>query len=173
APACDLVRHPRVRALRPEVRAVAPLPRPVGELRERGPSDAAGRRARLALALEPADRALVRFLATNAACPALLLPAVLGIGWRDARRRLARLEEDGLVRAIGVTEVGSAARRARLLELTVDGLALAAADLGPTAELAWRAHGLSGGGPDAPVGLRGRWLAQLGHTLAVRGFAAA
>src|SRR5262249_14575324 len=118
ASASDLARRPRLPALRAEVRPVALLPRPIGRLAERGPTDTAGRRARLALTLAPADRALMRFLAVNAVCPALLLPGVLGIGWRDARRRLARLEADGLVCPIGVDEVGSLGGRARLLELT-------------------------------------------------------
>ncbi len=70
----------------------------------------------------------------------------------------------GLLRLVGADEIGDLAKR-ELVELTLDGLKLVAAQQGLTLATAVPTGGLAGGGPEHPVGTRPALVKRLAHTL--------
>lgn len=163
-PASELRRSLSVAALQPR-RSSSPLPHFVGDAfapPERvGPTDGLGR---VALLVSPTDRELLALVGRH---PFLTLDRIATVlGWRRtaARCRRDRLVEMGLMRLGGDDEVGEHAAR-ELVELTVRGMRLLAAQQGLSLGRAIACHGLTGGGPDEPVGARQALLANLAHTL--------
>jgi len=126
------------------------------------PADSLGR---VALGLGAADRALLDLIGRHPFLPLGRLAQVRGWDLRWARERRDRLIGLGLMRLVEACEVGAEAAASELVELTADGLALAAAQHGLSLGRAVRHLGLAGGGPERPIGARRRLLASLAHTL--------
>ncbi len=153
---------------------LAPLPRLVGP-----PLDAArdvplrlspGRVPRLAdlgaaaLALAPADWRVLDLLGCHPFLSPDDLAVLLDWGRAWARHRRNALVARGLVRRVGVGEIGAALARDDPSELTAAGLALLAARQGLPLARAVALNGLAGGGPVCPIGARSRLLQHPAHT---------
>jgi hypothetical protein len=142
-----------------------PLPRPVGDsLEVSSKSATVDRLGRVALALSPADHSLLDLVACHPFLPREHLATVLG--WEDERVRVQRnrLIARGLMRLVGADEAGRHAVR-ELVEATLDGLELVAAQRGLSLAVAVRELGLAGGGLEYPIGARRKLLQHLPHTL--------
>jgi len=118
----------------------------------------------VALTLSPADRLLLDLVACHPFLPREHLATVLD--WTDERVRVRRnrLIARGLMRLVAADEAGKQAMR-ELVEVTVEGLELVAAQRGLTLSVAVREIGLTGGGPEQPLGARRKLLQHLPHTL--------
>jgi hypothetical protein len=159
-----LIQHIRWQPLRRR-QASRPLPRPVGDALVVSPrSTAADGLGHVALTLPPADRMLLDLVACHAFLPREHLATVLG--WEDERVRVRRnrLIARALMRLVGTDEAGKHAML-ELVELTVEGLELVAAQRGLSLAVAVRELGLAGGGPEQPIGSRRKLLQHLAHTL--------
>jgi hypothetical protein len=164
-PAEGLVQRAQVRRER-RARRAGPLPRLVGDaLHPPTPRHAPEGLGRVALDLSAADRALLELIGRHPFLTPDRLATVLGWSNEAVRRRLRRLLDESLVRTLGPGELGEAAAGLELVELTVDGLALVAAQQGLPLGAAIRANGLAGGGPERPLGARRKLTMQLAHTL--------
>ena len=142
------------------------LPELVGDaLAPLGPSSAIDSLGRVALGLAPADRALLDLIGRHPFLPLERLARVHGWDLRWARERRNRLIGLGLMRLVEACEVSAEAAASELVELTADGLALVAAQLGLSLGRAVRHLGLAGGGPEQSMGVRRRLLVSLAHTL--------
>jgi hypothetical protein len=97
------------------------------------------------------------------------LTSVLAVEVLTVRRRRNKLISNGLLRLVGLDEIGSARSGDELLEVTVAGLALVAAHHRSTATAAVRYLGLAGGGPEYPIGQRTSLIRQIEHTYGVNG----
>src|SRR5438105_6479500 len=88
-------------------------------------------------------------------------------GRSGGRGRGAELVKRGLARVVEPAELPNILQRGKrdLVELTVEGLRMLAAYLGLSLALAVRHHGLVGGGPRTPIGLRRALMTNLTHTL--------
>lgn len=144
-----------------------PLPQPVGHSLIPGTSSrstVADGLGRVALSLPPSDRLLLDLVACHPFLSREHLATVLG--WEDERVRCRRnrLLANGLMRLVGADEVGTQATR-ELVEVTVEGLELVAAQRGLSLAVAVRELGLAGGGPEQPIGARRKLLQHLQHTL--------
>jgi len=142
-----------------------PLPRPVGGAFAASPqSTATDGLGRIALTFSPADRSLLDLVACHPFLSREHLATVLG--WEDERVRVRRnqLIGRGLMRLVGAEEAGKHAMR-ELVEATVEGLELVAAQRGLSLSVAVRELGLAGGGPEQPIGARRKLLQHLPHTL--------
>jgi hypothetical protein len=142
-----------------------PLPRPVGDaLAASARSTVAEGLGRIALTLSPADRSLLDLVACHPFLPRERLSTVLG--WQDERVRVRRnrLIARGLMRLVGADEAENHALQ-ELVEATVEGLELVAAQRDLSLAVAVRELGLTGGGPEQPIGARRKLLQHLPHTL--------
>lgn len=143
-----------------------PLPRFVGNaLKASLALTATNSLGLVALTVTPKEHELLELVGRHP----FLTPGQLAIvlGWQVAslQRRHHRLIALGLLRLLEVEEIGEEAARARA-ELTVEGLQLVAAHLDLSLPVAVRKLGLTGGGPDQPLGPRCALLRTLTHTLA-------
>ena len=84
--------------------------------------------------------------------------------YQDLRERLKRMIQLGFVRHVEPGET-RAPTDAELIELTVDGVELVAAQQGLSIAQAIRHNGLVGGGPQQEIGARHLLLRNLQHTL--------
>ncbi|WP_040669307.1 replication-relaxation family protein, partial [Nitrolancea hollandica] len=124
---------------------------------------------RVALHLTATDRRLLDLVGRHPFLTPDRLAVVLGWKRQWVRRRRNRLIALGLLRLVGSAEIGDAAGSLELVELTLAGLELVAAQQGLSMPRAVRLNGLVGGGPATPVGARRVLLRNLAHTLAVDG----
>jgi Replication-relaxation len=116
--------------------------------------------------LAPRDRIVLDILGRHPFLADGALADVLGrtVGWARARR--AELVRRGLARVVDPDELRSPLQgRRELVEVTVEGLRMLAGYVGLSLAAAVRHHGLTGGGPQTPVGPRRALLANLAHTL--------
>jgi hypothetical protein len=90
---------------------------------------------------------------------------VLGTEITETWERRNRLFQVGLVRLLASPEVEPEVAARELIELTPDGLRIAAAQHGLSLGMAVRHLGLVGGGPNHPVGVRANLVRNLAHTL--------
>lgn len=127
-------------------------------------SDHLGRHA---LALSPSDRALLDFIGRHPFLTADDIAVVMCWTSTWARYQRKQLMELGLVRLLQADEVGEQASAMGLTELTMDGLALVAAEQGLSVAAAIRYNGLVGGGPERDMPVRRKLLQNLTHTLGV------
>lgn len=144
------------------------IPRSVGPILPRSVDRRSARchLAHLAATLRPAERALLDLLGRH---PFLAPDDLAGfLGWSAAwtRERCRSLASRGLLRRVGAGEARSTGDD-QLLEATVIGLSLIAAHQSLGLAAAVRHNGLTGGGPDHPVGSRRILLANLEHTRGV------
>jgi len=145
--------------------ASRPLPRSVGDALMVSPhSIAADGLGQVALTLSPADRSLLDLVACHPFLAREHLATVLG--WEDERVRVRRkqLISRRLMRLVAADEAGKHAVR-ELVEATVEGLELVAAQRGLSLAAAVRELGLAGGGLEQPIGARRKLLQHLPHTL--------
>jgi hypothetical protein len=167
-PATGLVRRVRLAHGSPH-RPERHLPRLVGDALAPATVPPAGAEplARLALRLSQTDRALLDVLGRHPFLTAGCLAVLLGSSPPAAGRRRDRLIALGLARLVGYGEAPTVPPPAGdgLVELTVPGLEVVAAQQGLSLSGAVRANGLAGGGPDEPVGPRRRLLRHLAHTV--------
>jgi hypothetical protein len=146
-------------------RADAAIPRLVGNLTSDvvRPRTKAARLGRLALHLTPSDATILDVVGRHPFLP--LDGLAIALGWSTGRTRRQR---DDLIRR-GLARLPSAITNRggtlELVELTVDGLRLAAARLGFPLNVAVQVEGLAGGGPGAPIGNRQSLAKNLTHTL--------
>jgi len=163
-PSEKLRRTLRFEPLRPR-RPSSPLSRPVGDaLRPSGRPHAAICLEHVALDLTPSDRELLPLVGSHPFLPAKAMATVLGWTMSRVRKHRRRLIERGLMRPVGPDEIGKHAQL-ELGELTVAGMELLAAGQGLSLTRAIFYHGLTGGGPDEPIGARQALLANVAHTL--------
>jgi hypothetical protein len=153
--------------------APAPAGRAVGDpFRVTGrPVLASDRPGRLALALAPCDRRLLDVIGPHSFLPVKRLAVVVGWGVKWTRERRDHLIRLGLARLLGPQRVAGR-RMPELGELTRDGAAIAAAQLGLTPGQAARFLGLVGHSPararrHRKRGARRLLLKHLRHTVAV------
>lgn len=118
---------------------------------------------RAALSMAPHDHTLLRQIGLHPFLPPASLATILGWEIPSVRRRLNRLVGLRLLQFLGPDEAGRDAEM-EMAELTGQGLDLVAAHLGLSLATAGRALGLTGGGPDHPVGPRTKMLRTLAHT---------
>lgn len=117
-----------------------------------------------ALALAPADWRVLDLLGCHPFLSPDDLAVLLDWGRAWARHRRNALVARGLVRRVGVGEIGAALARDDPSELTAAGLALLAARQGLPLARAVALNGLAGGGPVCPIGARSRLLQHPAHT---------
>lgn len=145
-----------------------PLPRLVGEaLGDPCNCGAGGEPGLVVLGLSPAERELLDLVGRHPFLAAEDLGVILGWTSEWARTLRNRLIRKGLLRLVGVEEVGVQLAKLKLAELTPAGLELVAAQQGLGLSAAVRWNGLTGGGPECPVGLRRSLLRNPEHTLGV------
>jgi hypothetical protein len=144
------------RWIRPRRRARQTVPSPrdggvVGDPFEEpcDPTSRAERLGRLALCLAPADRRLLDEIGPHAYTAEADLAAVVGWGERRLRERISRLVEAGLVR-FEHRQLEPTRALVTLPELTWDGMAIAAAQIGLTLGEAVRFCGHVAARPGAP-----------------------
>ncbi len=143
-----------------------PIRRVIGEplaITSRGEPEGA-RLSRLALELTPTDRHLLDLIGRHPFLPSDSLAILSETNAKTLRQRRNRLMARGLLRLAGADEIGDLAKR-ELVELTLDGLKLAAAQQGLTLMTAVHIGGLAGGGPKDSVGTRPVLVKRLAHTL--------
>ncbi len=169
-PAEPVAQPGRLQPLRPR-RPASRLPSVIGDslenpTRDLAPSDTLGR---IALQLTAVDRRLLDLVGRHPFLPPDRLAAIFGwqVSW--LRRRRNRLIAFGLMRLVEPGEIGDRAGSLELVELTLAGLEVVAAQQGLSLMRAVRFNGLAGGGPDSPIGVRRALLKNLAHTLAVDG----
>lgn len=165
-PAERLVQRVRLRPHQPR-QPDALLPRFVGDglvlpLARSHVRDGLGR---VALSLSLADRELLDFVGRHPFLPSDSLAVVLDWSVAALLRRRDRLIGQGLLRLLGAEEASTDAAEQELVEATAEALTLVAAQQGLTLGAAVRANGLTGGGPDHPIGARKKLLAHPAHTL--------
>lgn len=141
-----------------------PVPGFIGNLTMGGRSPNGKRSAlgRVALDLTPADRALLDMLARHPFLSTDDLATALGCDAASVQRRQDRLAGAGILRVLTLEETGDEA--AEQVELTRSGLVLVAHSQGLSLGTAVRWNGLAGGGPQRPIGTRGKLLQDLAHT---------
>lgn len=122
--------------------------------------------ALLSLTLSLEDRELLRQVATEPCLTAAEIAEILGWVRERVVARRNRLIRLGLLRLLASEEVGEQAKL-RLVEATVDGLKLVAADAGLSLSQAVFHLGLVGGGPSRPIGSRSALLRRFEHTRGV------
>jgi len=154
----------QVPRLRPR-RSSSPIPRPVGPalIPLTRPTLAHGR-GRVAMGLTPSDRELLTLVGKHPFLTLQRLAVVLGWQVDKVRRWRNRMTEQGLMRLVAADEIGAEARL-ELVELTIEGMEILAAQQGLSFTQAVLYHGLTGGGPERSVGPRPKMLANLAHTL--------
>ncbi len=118
---------------------------------------------RVALKITPQDHTILREIAVHPFLPPASLAAILGWEIPSVRRRLNRLTTLNLLRTLTDAELDTDAEF-ELVELTASGLKLVAAHLGLSLTAAVGTLGLTGGGPDLPVGPRTKLVRTLAHT---------
>jgi len=156
------------RSVRNSARA---LPRIVGDALAT-PTAGVGESPRLgliALAVSPTDQALIDLLGRHPFMTGERLSTVLGWTMRRALQQRDRLISMGLMRLVDDGDLDQDHAGLELVELTVDGLTICAAQHGLPLRTAVRVNGLAGGGPDRPIGTRRMLLRQLAHTLGADG----
>ncbi|MCC6177286.1 MAG: replication-relaxation family protein [Chloroflexi bacterium] len=116
------------------------------------------------LALKGMDRDLLDLIGRHPFLPSAGLAMVLGWELRRLRERLARLMRLGFARLVEPGEIRVSTRN-EMIELTVDGVALVAAQQGLRVAKAVRYNGLAGGGPGHEIGARRLLLRNVLHTL--------
>lgn len=142
------------------------LPELVGDsLMTPTPISATHSLSRVALELGPADRARLDLVGRHPFLPLARLAELHGWEPSWARERCNCLIARGMMRCLEASEIGANAAALELVELTVDGLAVVAAQHGLSLGAAVRHLGLAGGGPGQPIGARRKLLASLAHTL--------
>lgn len=141
-----------------------PLPHLVGSPLDDASSDLDGNS--VALNLSPAQRLLLDLVARHPFLRPDHIAMVLGWRVETVRRRRNQLRAAGLVRLLTREEIGEEALK-ELVEVTGAGLRLVAAQLGLTLTTAVRVHGLVGGGPEQPTGVRDSLIRNLAHTTGV------
>jgi hypothetical protein len=135
------------------------IPRPVAsQLAARAPS------VNRLLALKGLDRDLLDLIGRHPFLSADSLATVIGWEARRLRERLTRMMRLGFARLVEDGETRTPIR-AEMIELTVDGVALVAAQQGLSIARAVHFSGLAGGGPEHEVGARRLLLRQVQHTL--------
>lgn len=122
------------------------------------------RLSRLTLELTPADRHLLDLVGQHPFLPSDSLAILTETNATTLRRRRNHLLARGLLRLAEAGEIGDLAKR-ELVELTLDGLKLAAAQQGLTLMTAVHIGGLAGGGPQHSVGTRPVLVKRLAQTL--------
>jgi hypothetical protein len=143
-------------------RPAGALPRIVGEAPGIGESDPA---VRAVAELTPAERGVLALIGQHPFLPTRRLATLVGATSAVTLRRRNFLLARGLLRLVESGELSPEFAAAELVELTVPGLTLVAAQLGLSLAGAVRWSGLAGGGPSAPVGARRKLISQLAHTL--------
>lgn len=118
-----------------------------------------------ALGVSAVDRRLLDLVGRHPFLPTKHLATVLSRQLRWTRRRRDQLITRGLMRLVEECEVSAEAAPLELVELTAEGLALAAAQQGLSVAAGVRILGLAGGGPHQPTGARRKLRANLAHTL--------
>ena len=135
-----------------------PDPRPVGpDFAARAPTV-----SRL-LALKGMDRDLLDLIGRHPFLSSAGLATVLGWEVGRLRERLARTIGLGFARLVEPREIRASAHT-ELIELTVDGVELVAAQQGLSVVKAVRYNGLAGGGPRQEIGTRRLLLKNILHT---------
>ena len=142
-------------------RGNTPLPHLVGSSLDDSPNHHDGNA--VALKLSPAQRLLLDLVARHPFLRPQHMATVLGWRVEAARRRRNQLRAAGLVRLLTPNEIGEEASK-ELAEVTGAGLRLVAAQLGLSVAAAVRVHGLVGGGPEQPIGVRDSLIRNLAHT---------
>lgn len=154
----ELVRRLQVTPLVPRPPG-SRIPRPIGpDIEARVPS--IGR----LLAVKGMDRDLLDLIGRHPFLSSDGLATVLGWEVRRLRERLSRMIGLGFVRLVEPRET-RASSHAELIELTIDGVQLVAAQQGLSVVEAVRFNGLAGGGPEQEIGARQLLLRNLQHTL--------
>lgn len=155
----------------PRSRSRTPLPSLVGDrLNLTSTTDrAAAWLGQIALRIGPADFRILDLISRHPFLSLRQLTSVLAVEEPTVRRRRNKLISNGLLRLVGLDEIGSARSGDELLEVTVAGLALVAAHHRLTATAAVRFLGLAGGGPEYPIGQRTSLIRQVEHTYGVNG----
>lgn len=140
------------------------VPRLVGTLMTgvRSPNGIRSALGQVALDLTPRDRALLDLLARHPFLSTDDLATALGCDAASVQRRQDRLGAAGILRVLTAEETGYEA--AEMVELTRSGLVLVAHWQGLSLGTAVRWNGLAGGGPQRPIGTRGKLLQDLAHT---------
>lgn len=118
----------------------------------------------VALTLSPAQRLFLDLVARHPFLGPEHMATVLGWQVETVRRRRNQLRAAGLVRLLTPEEIAEEASK-ELPEVTGAGLRLLAAQLGLTVTTAVRVHGLVGGGPEQPIGVRDSLIRNLAHTI--------
>ena len=116
------------------------------------------------LAVKGMDRDLLDLIGRHPFLSSDGLATVLGWEVRRLRERLTRMIGLGFVRLVESGEIRAPART-ELIELTIDGVDLVAAQQGLSVAEAIRYNGLAGGGPEQEIGDRHLVLRNLQHTL--------
>jgi hypothetical protein len=152
------VRRLRVKPLAPRLPG-SRIPRPIGpDVETRLPNI-----SRL-LAVKGLDRELLELIGRHPFLSSDSLATVLGWDVGRLRERLKRMIGLGFVRLVEPQEIRVPTHN-ELIELTVDGVGLVAAQQGLSVAQAVRQNGLAGGGPEQEIGARHLLLKNLKHTL--------
>ncbi len=149
----------------------SPIPVLVGGLAETAPErlPLPARLGALVRGIAPSDRALVELVGKHPFLTTTQLAVVTGRPRPRVRAACAALERLGLLRRLGDGEVVGVGLMDTHWECAPQGLELAARGAGLSLREAVGLLGLSGGGPDHPVGSRRLLLRAFRHTLGVDG----